>query len=374
MLFIITITIIKTIRYLIFVRLSLFCLLVTISSIDKFVTVDFDLDYQMYNVRNNILTYINKAQSINNQYPYNLSIELNKMSAHSIPNFNPDRWIHLSDGKSFSRLLYTNPVCFLSIFSTLSDSSPPNKSNHNDTSSTLNHEALPDVPSISSFSSPASSKNVMILSWMTATNNLGRFVFSLNQRRHTAKAITSKTKHVEFVLSVPVQGMEELVLNVGCTSSRWRSKFPADYYSAMKSDGNDDNSKQPKQEENKTSGKKKRKRNHEFAQGVPNLEAVSVGHVESGNKNEKDYFAINGTVAHMRCRTISVMTGNENDNDFIDNEHYLVSAEIIDAYVHPNYWDEKKHQFRPLSENVPPYLTFYGAQTFGYVVSTSFKN
>ena len=31
----------------------------------------------------------------------------------TIPEPNPTEWIHLQSGKEFSRLLYTNPVCFL---------------------------------------------------------------------------------------------------------------------------------------------------------------------------------------------------------------------------------------------------------------------
>ena len=42
-------------------------------------------------------------------------------------------------------------------------------------------------------------------------------------------------------------------------------------------------------------------------------------------------------------------------------------AEVIDAHVHSSYWDATKKQFRPMRDDVPPYLTFFGAQTFGYV-------
>ena len=71
----------------------------------------------------------------------------------------------------------------------------------------------------------ASIHNVMILSWLTATNNEGKFMFSLNKHRHTASVIRN-----EFTLSVPVQGMEDLVLSAGGVSAKWGySKFPNDH-------------------------------------------------------------------------------------------------------------------------------------------------
>lgn len=33
------------------------------------------------------------------------------------------------------------------------------------------------------------------------------------------------------------------------------------------------------------------------------------------------------------------------------------------------YWDNDKLLFRPQSSEVPPYLKFFGSQTFGYVTS-----
>jgi len=114
-------------------------------------------------------------------------------------------------------------------------------------------------------------------------------------------------------------------------------------------------------------------------------------------------FSIKGTVAHLKCRTYAVigtptvaetLTESKDRNNGgkaeretadsiecddtippgIDHEHLLVMAEVIDAYVHPSYWDVNKLLFRPLSTDVPPYLTFFGSQTFGYVMSGSNEN
>jgi len=99
-------------------------------------------------------------------------------------------WVELSPGGHLSRLLYTNPVCFLGT------------------------------------TSAAQQKNVMVLSWLTATNNAGGFMFSICKRRYTASNLN---ENAFFTLSVPVRGMEELVRGVGSVSGRVGSKFPQDH-------------------------------------------------------------------------------------------------------------------------------------------------
>jgi hypothetical protein len=42
---------------------------------------------------------------------------------------------------------------------------------------------------------------------------------------------------------------------------------------------------------------------------------------------------------------------------------------MIDAYVLSSYWDDKKHIFCPQTIDTKPYLTFLGAQQFGYVMT-----
>jgi len=98
-------------------------------------------------------------------------------------------------------------------------------------------------------------------------------------------------------------------------------------------------------------------------------------------------FAIKGTVAHLKCRTSAIIgtteppsgrvvdfegqnaCGVDSHSPIIDDDHLLVMAEVADAFVHRSYWDDKKALFRPVSRDVPPYLTFFGSQTFGYVTS-----
>eukprot|EP00757_Euglenozoa_sp_SAG-D1_P020004 gene20004-7096_t len=79
----------------------------------------------------------------------------------------------------FSRILYPNPVCFL-------------------TSRTENEV------------------NVMTISWLTAIDNNGVFFASMNQKRHSASLVFAGAVETQrFTLSVPVQGMEATLKKVG---------------------------------------------------------------------------------------------------------------------------------------------------------------
>ena len=61
----------------------------------------------------------------------------------------------------------------------------------------------------------------------------------------------------------------------------------------------------------------------------------------------------------------------------MDEDHSLISADVTDAsYVRRDYWNEDKKQFQPTKEqrggtNVfpPPYMDFFGSQSFGYIVT-----
>ena len=258
-------------------------------------------------------------------------------------------WIEL-EPKNYSRLLYVNPVCFLCTVNRGSDGTNNNNNNNNDNSSN-GGPVLSSTP-----------RNVMVLSWLTATNNEGRFMFSLNRRRFTSTLLEVGS---EFVLCVPVKGMEELVLRVGGKSGRWGSKFEADHRSdplapsegpskdtsesmSTKKDLIDDGTQQPL---SKRQRKKRDKRNP----WIRGLEAVEI-------RESDGLFAVNGTVCIMRCRAYSITT----DPSVIDDEHSLVLAEVGAALVNSAYWDVQKNLFRA-GNGHPPCLKFYGSQTFGYI-------
>ena len=218
--------------------------------------------------------------------------------------------------------------------------------------------------------------NVMVLSWLTATNNSGRFVFSINRGRHSATNVvpidesSGKARTgVDFVLSIPVQGMEQLVLDVGGTSGKWGSKFVADHNhddaEPSNETGEDDECRAADVDLTSMSNRQTKKlKRMRLAKGIPNLEAAPIGHSDASSREKNLLFAINGTCSHIHCRTYAIL---DEPADIVDEEHFLVMAEVIDAHVHSSYWDATKKQFRPMRDDVPPYLTFFGAQTFGYV-------
>jgi flavin reductase (DIM6/NTAB) family NADH-FMN oxidoreductase RutF len=239
------------------------------------------------------------------------------------------RWIHLQEGKEFSRLLYPNPVCFLATRNP--DDGKP---------------------------------NVMVISWLSATNNEGRLMMSLNNRRNTAQNLTENGQ--EFTLSVPVVGMEDLVIAVGSTSGRFGSKFPESQQQQSNSTNKNINDVSNAEIPSNLSKRQKKKRQHElWAKGIPNLRPVPFGeHDDSMKETSTEIFCIQGTVAHLHCRIYSLT------KDLVDQDHTLILAEVIDAFCHADYWDSAKKVFRPKS-GAPPYLTFLGSQTFGHVVPTS---
>ena len=240
-------------------------------------------------------------------------------------------WIQLTEKKQFSRLLYTNPVCFLSTFAAGDSSSSPGR------------------------------RNVMVLSWLTATSNEGTFMCSINRRRHTASVLCSGVVS-EFVLSVPVMGMETLVRDVGRVSGRWGSKFPQDH--------NEQEVQQQAdacEEHISKRQAKKRSRMSLTALGIPGLDAVPFGnqlrtHATHQLDARLQPFAIQGTVAHLNCSIYKRL------DNLIDDDHLLILGKVTAAYVNPSYWDSTRNLFHPDLEK-PPYLTFLGSQEFGYAVT-----
>ena len=294
-------------------------------------------------------------------------IHLLIMTMSGVP-ANQDDWIHLGsapainkddvcgtslssggndEGKAFSRLLYTNPVCFLCHRQGRLEESEETLSPQND--------------------------NVMIVSWLTATNNRGKFIMSLNKRRQTAQQIMiasmatsedtgSGDKNRFFTLCVPVAGMEELILAVGGVSGRMANKFPPNPEGAPPF--------RPVQEAAQLSKRQQKKQRRAlFSRGIPGLSRIGLGEQQQTSEADQDalsqrIFCIKGTVAHLVCRVDSIL-----EEDGPDDEHVLLLASVLDAYCHKDYWDGQKMLFRPAREGVPPYLTFFGSQQFGYVQS-----
>jgi flavin reductase (DIM6/NTAB) family NADH-FMN oxidoreductase RutF len=203
-------------------------------------------------------------------------------------------WIRLKEPKQWSRLLYPNPVCFLCT----------------ETVTTTKRRLLP---------------NVMVVSWMTAINNAGTFMFSINKRR---------------------------------TGSYGRPYcYQYDDHTNNENDGRKgDTTTTPNAQSKDDIEDTGDKRN------VLHASSSSLYHESSS------IFAIDGTVAHMVCQT----TKKSYHPAFgMEKDHIVIIAQITDAYVLDSYWDSSKNIFRPQPPPHAPYSTFLGSQEFGHVMSSS---
>lgn len=140
---------------------------------------------------------------------------------------------------------------------------------------------------------------------------------------------------------------------------------------------------------------KKSRKNKSLLQGdvvIPGLKAISISpplSLQAAAVPPPPLIYIDGTVAYMICQVVQILeTHNDNNPD-----HYLLLGQIHGANVLSTYWDVQKNIFRPIitpsphrkdandttttndhncsndpnDKPPPPYLTFFGAQTFGYV-------
>jgi hypothetical protein len=307
-------------------------------------------------------------------------------------------WIRLRTGKEFSRMLYPNPVCFLSTWK-VSASSPATASSSAHHDNAVVTAVGSDNTRSGEYSQLQHAGNAMVLSWLTPTNNSGRFMFSINKSRYSASllappmtdATTSTQRYrtgVEFTLSVPTRGMEQVILDTGSISGRFGSKFALERVADSRNHSNNNEVNDTFSVDSISNRKRKKQKMQQLsATGVPGLTPIPYCSATDQMSPQTSLFVIDGTVAFMKCRTYGINgstmpgenqaesdarlhTGNEDDvtqQAIIDHDHLLVMAEVVDAHVHRLYWDDKKLLFRPVTEDVPPYLTFLGSQTFGYM-------
>ena len=152
----------------------------------------------------------------------------------------------------------------------------------------------------------------------------------------------------------------------------------------------------------------KKMRRRKLTGGIPGLKTVPLGASSScvpGKEipDRDGCFAIDGTVAHLKCRMLmpchipapqQQCLGNpKNSRDWaktevscrqeaekssftglassplllLDGDHYLIMGQVVDAYCKVSHWDSSKNLFRPVNRDAKPYMTFFGSQTFGYV-------
>jgi flavin reductase (DIM6/NTAB) family NADH-FMN oxidoreductase RutF len=225
-----------------------------------------------------------------------------------------------------SRILYCNPVCFLSTM----------------------------LASLPSSSSPAPFFNVMAASWMTPANSHGAFVFCIKKSRASFAAIVPGAS---FGLSVATSSQTDLLLQVGASSARagpkpqriphlTRCRFAnaaaTSVAAAAAAAGN------------------KRSRNS-FAALACDSDGDDYSIQQQQHAAAEPLFFIASTCAHIAAEVIRV-------DDAADAGHALVVAQVTKAAVHPAYWRCEGRVFGvPAGCAHPPPLSFVGSQKFAQV-------
>ncbi|KAG7394038.1 hypothetical protein PHYBOEH_005896 [Phytophthora boehmeriae] len=228
-------------------------------------------------------------------------------------------WVAV-DKSMLSRLLYPNPVCLLSVCS-------------------------PD----------GSARSVMTITWLTAINNQGGFVCSVNASRHTAKFMHSKAI---FVLNVPVRGMEELILAIGSSSGADVDKFSQLQVATCAPGGGDLTKSSEEQDSTLTS---------ESTPTPSDLKKRKLSKKELARQEiaaaARQSVALRDCVAHLLCRVETVTE---------DDGHLLLRCSQLAGWSRQAYWDGRN--FIPLEgTDAEPYLTFLGSKVFGYVLPSGNK-
>ncbi len=141
----------------------------------------------------------------------------------------------------FARVLYTNPVCLLTsnlpplaatVAAAAAAAAKPAASIAPTATAappTLQPAAAAGATAASSGGSagsgsggPVRRRNVMTISWLTATSNYGDIMLSMNASRYSATLVTQTRR---FVLNVPVSGMESTIRSIGGCSGFDCDKF-----------------------------------------------------------------------------------------------------------------------------------------------------
>ncbi|KND01685.1 uncharacterized protein SPPG_03480 [Spizellomyces punctatus DAOM BR117] len=217
-----------------------------------------------------------------------------------------------------SRLLYPNPVCFLTTVAPQTSSSDGN-----------------DANAVCGWR-----RNIMTISWLTPLDNHGHFICSMKSTRYSHTMLLSTNV---FVLNVPVKGMESLVTAVGaCSGAVVGDKF--DHLNIQIcapgwiSDGEWPSSS------SKTS----------LEQAPPSTPKSAK---QKAIPTHHPVLAIPSCAAHLICRV------EERQERY---GHDILYCVIDQGFVKQEYWDGRN--FAPTSESVPPFLSFLGTKRFAYTV------
>ncbi|OQR82615.1 hypothetical protein ACHHYP_15712 [Achlya hypogyna] len=210
------------------------------------------------------------------------------------------------DKNMLSRLLYSNPVCLLSVLEqddAIAEGAPRRR-------------------------------NVMTITWLTPINNHGKFICSMNCKRHTAQFVNAHGKL--FVLNIPTKTMETQILAIGGCTGADGDKFDALGLATC-------------------------------PPGWAPLRPLKRKHgMSKKDLRDADLYdaaaaciALTPCIAHIICRVETVA---------VDDGHYILTCTQVAAWVKDNYWNGK--HFAPKSPADAPYLTFLGTKVFAAVKPT----
>lgn len=222
---------------------------------------------------------------------------------------NSEKFVTLTPQEA-SRLIYPNPVCFLTTRSS------------------------------------KSKLNVMTLSWLAPANNYGGFVFVIHKTRFSASCLIEKK---EFMLSVASSDQIQLLLACGKVSGSTTDKFGGSIAGLAL---------QKSEPSSKPVGNAYAALQDSCEDDSDN-ESTGIKETELMQK-EATLIPVAGTVANMTCEVIRY-------SDAADAGHWLVVAQITEAHVSPYYWDGKV--FEPTIRGMPGLLSFLGSQQFGVLTA-----
>ena len=238
-------------------------------------------------------------------------------------------WVELDDPKLRSRLLYANPVCFLT---------------------TVDLERR--------------RRNAMVVSWLTPINNHGVFVMAINKQRHSASLIQARRT---FGLSPATAGTEDLLLAIGRSHGHLCDKFAT--IGGLKACALD-NAPLSAPTTSRPAGNPFAALEAEGSDGEGEEGAEAEGGAGGGGVEPslREEAGVVGGAAHLECRVLSVadsVEGGEGDEgEEGRSHHHLVTAKVVRAFASPEYWDGKHFAARG---EAPPCLSFLGSQAFAWV-------
>jgi flavin reductase (DIM6/NTAB) family NADH-FMN oxidoreductase RutF len=317
----------------------------------------------------------------------------------------PNPFVRVKPG-NFSRLLYTNPVCLLTTSTPAAvhtaaqiSAAAPVAAAAEPAALATGSDAAVAAACSSSVEPPAGGesnaavaappaasrprRNVMTISWLTATSNHGEFVCSMNAGRYSATMLHTQQRQQQndsdlsgaaassvpapsppigsrFVLSVPVAGMEALVKAVGGCSGGDADANGADKFQRL--------GIAPCRPGNKAirvGGGAEPSRPHG---GGQKARPAAVVEEEAADAEDAalDLLAVPGCAAHLVCEVRSTCMGSEAEPRV--QAHNVLFCRVTRAYVNSAYW-LNGHNFIPVAAHTPPYLTFLGSGNFGHVVN-----